>query len=452
METIKLKKGLDIAIAGRAECRIVSMTQPEVVAVVPDDYHGFTPKVAVKEGDSVKVGTTLLFDKRHQGIKIVSPVSGQVVEVARGDKRKLLYVAIKRDGKQTCETLDKIDLNAPREQVLEAVLNAGFGALIRQRPYDVVPNPEVLPKAIFVSAFDSAPLAPDYNFVLKGRAADVQAGLSVLAKLTDGKVYYSVSPETAVDLRAMKGVEVTEFVGAHPAGNVGVQINHLNPVNKGEVVWTMNVQDVAMLGHFATTGTLDLERTIAVAGPEVIEPAYVRTYAGVSIAAIVDCNLSHGIAVRVVNGNLLTGTKANEGAVLSPFAGVVSAIAEGDHADEAFGWIMPRFSKFSNNALYLTKLLQKICPKKTFDYDARLLGGRRAFIVSGEMEKVLPMDIMPEQLVKAMIARNLDKMEQLGAYEVAPEDLALCEFVCTSKIEIQRIVREALDYMRKELE
>ncbi len=452
METIKLKKGLDIAITGRAECRIVSMTQPEVVAVVPDDYHGFMPKVAVKEGDSVKVGTTLLFDKRHQGLKIVSPVSGQVVEVARGDKRKLLYVAIKRDGKQTCETLSKIDLNAPREQVLEAVLNAGFGALIRQRPYDVVANPEVQPKAIFVSAFDSAPLAPDYNFVLKGRAADVQAGLSVLAKLTDGKVYYSVSPETSVDLRAMKGVEVTEFVGAHPAGNVGVQINHLNPINKGEVVWTMNVQDVAMLGHFATTGTLDLERTIAVAGPEVIEPAYVRTYAGVSIAAIVDCNLSHGIDVRVVNGNLLTGTKADKGAVLSPFAGVVSAIAEGDHADEAFGWIMPRFSKFSNNALYLTKLLQKICPKKTFDYDARLLGGRRAFIVSGEMEKVLPMDIMPEQLVKAMIARNIDKMEQLGAYEIAPEDLALCEFVCTSKIEIQRIVREALDYMRKELE
>lgn len=452
METIKLKKGLDIAIAGRAECRLVSMTQPDVVAVVPDDYHGVLPKVAVKEGDNVKVGTTLLIDKRHPNLKIVSPVSGQVTEVARGEKRKLLYVAIKRDGKQTCEELGKIDLAASREQVLTAVLDAGFGALIRQRPYDVIANPDVTPKAVFVSAFDSAPLAPDYNFVLKGRTADVQAGLSVLAKLTDGKVYYSISNETSAELRAMKGVEITEFVGAHPAGNVGVQINHLNPVNKGETVWTMNVQDVAMLGHFALMGELRMERIIAVAGPEVIEPAYVRTVSGTSIAAIVNCNLSHGIDVRVVNGNILTGTKAVEGSVLSPFAGVVSAIAEGNHADEAFGWIMPRFNKFSNNALYLTKLLQKICPKMTFDYDARLLGGRRAFIVSGEMEKVLPMDIMPEQLVKAMIAQNLDKMEQLGAYEIAPEDLAMCEFVCTSKIEIQRIVREALDYMKKELE
>ncbi len=452
METIKLKKGLDIAIAGRAECRVVSMTQPDVVKVVPDDYAGFTPKVVVKEGDSVKVGTTLLFDKCHPDLKIVAPVSGSVAEVARGERRKLLYVAIHRDGKQTCEDLAKIDLNAPREQVLAAVLGAGFGALIRQRPYDVLANPEVAPKAIFVSAFDSAPLAPDYNFILKGRTAEVQAGLSTLAKLTDGNVYFSVAPTTAPDLRAAKGVVVTEFVGAHPASCVGVQINHLNPVNKGEVVWTMNVQDVALLGHFALTGELDLERLIAVAGPEVIEPAYVRTVSGTAISSIVNCNLSHGVKVRVVNGNLLTGTKADEGATLSPFAGVVSVIAEGDHADEAFGWIMPRFSKFSNNALYLTKLLQKICPKKTFDFDARLLGGRRAFIVSGEMEKVLPMDIMPEQLVKAMIARNIDKMEQLGAYEIAPEDLALCEFVCTSKIEIQRIVREALDYMQKELE
>jgi Na+-transporting NADH:ubiquinone oxidoreductase subunit A len=452
METIKLKKGLDIAIAGRAECRVVSMTQPDVVKVVPDDYAGFTPKVVVKEGDSVKVGTTLLFDKRHPDLKIVAPVSGSVAEVARGERRKLLYVAIRRDGKQTCEDLAKIDLNAPREQVLAAVLGAGFGALIRQRPYDVLANPEVAPKAIFVSAFDSAPLAPDYNFILKGRTAEVQAGLSTLAKLTDGNVYFSVAPTTAPDLRAAKGVVVTEFVGAHPAGCVGVQINHLNPVNKGEVVWTMNVQDVALLGHFALTGELNLERLIAVAGPEVIEPAYVRTVSGTAISSIVNCNLSHGVKVRVVNGNLLTGTKADEGATLTPFAGVVSAIAEGDHADEAFGWIMPRFSKFSNNALYLTKLLQKICPKKTFDFDARLLGGRRAFIVSGEMEKVLPMDIMPEQLVKAMIARNIDKMEQLGVYEIAPEDLALCEFVCTSKIEIQRIVREALDYMQKELE
>ncbi|MGN0186919.1 MAG: Na(+)-translocating NADH-quinone reductase subunit A [Paludibacteraceae bacterium] len=451
MKTIKLKKGLDIAIDGRAELRVVSMPQPEVVKVVPDDYHGIIPKVAVKEGDAVKVGTVLLFDKNRPTLKITSPISGTVIEVARGERRKLLYVAVQRDGKQTCEKLEKIDLNAERKQVLTAVLDAGFGALIRQRPYDVVANPETTPKAIFVSAFDSAPLAPDYNFVLQGRAADVQAGLSTLAKLTDGKVYYSVAPNTAVELRNMKDVEINEFAGAHPAGNVGVQINRLNPVNKGETVWTMNVQDVALLGHFARTGTLDMERLVAVAGPEVVEPAYVRTLSGTSIAAIVNCDLSRGIKVRVINGNVLTGTQADENTVLSPFAGVVSAIAEGDEADEMFGWLSPRFHKFSNSLSYPWRRLFG-CFNIHYDYDARILGGRRAIIMSGEYDKVFPMDILPEPLIKAMIAKNLDKMEQLGAYEVAPEDFALCEFVCTSKLELQKIVREALDYMRKELE
>lgn len=451
MKTIKLKKGLDIVMDGRAELRVVSMTQPDVVKIVPDDYHGITPKVAVKEGDAVKVGSVILFDKNRPTLKITSPVSGTVVEVARGERRKLLYVAVQRDGKQTHETLPKIDLNAERAQLLDAVLTAGFGALIRQRPYDVVANPETTPKAIFVSAFDTAPLAPDYNFVLKGRAADVQNGLSVLAKLTDGKVYYSVSPDTSAELRNMNDVEITEFVGAHPAGNVGVQINHLNPVNKGETVWTMNVQDVALLGHFARTGQLDMTRTIAVAGPEVLEPAYVQTVSGTAVAAIVNCDLSRGIKVRVVNGNVLTGTQADADAVLSPFAGVVSAIAEGDEANEMFGWILPRFHKFSNSLSYpWQRFLTRFGVH--YDYDARILGGRRAIVVSGEYEKVFPMDIMPEQLVKAMIAKNLDKMEQLGAYEVAPEDFALCEYVCTSKLELQTIVREALDYMRKELE
>ena len=452
MKTIKLKKGLDIAMDGRAELRIVSMTQPDVVKIVPDDYHGFTPKVAVKEGDAVQVGSVLLFDKNRPTLKITSPVSGIVAEVARVERRKLLYVAVQRDGKQTAANLPKIDLAADRSQLLDAVLNAGFGALIRQRPYDVVANPDVTPKAIFVSAFDTAPLAPDYNFVLKGRATDVQTGLSVLAKLTDGKVYYSVSPSTSAELRNMHDVEITEFAGAHPAGNVGVQINHLSPVNKGETVWTMNVQDVALLGHFARTGQLDMTRTIAVAGPEVLEPAYVQTLSGTAIASIVNCDLSRGIKVRVVNGNVLSGTQADADAVLSPFAGVVSAIAEGDEANEMFGWIMPRFHKFSNSLSYPWQRLLKHCGRAHYDYDARILGGHRAIVVSGEYEKVFPMDIMPEQLIKAMIAKNLDKMEQLGAYEVAPEDFALCEYVCTSKLELQNIVREALDYMRKELE
>lgn len=455
MKTIKLKRGLDVAIEGRAANEVVSMLQPDVVKIVPDDYQGVTPKVAVKVGDAVAVGSVVLFDKNRQSLVITSPVSGTVVEVARGERRKLLYVAIERDNKQTQTELAKIDLNANRETIHSTVLAAGFGALIRQRPYDVVANPEVAPKAIFVSAFDSAPLAPDYNFVLKGRSADVQAGLLALTKLTEGTVYYSISPKTSPELRKMNGVEITEFLGAHPAGNVGVQINHLNPVNKGEVVWTMNVQDVAALGHFVNTGVLDFTRLVAVAGPEVVKPAYVRTVSGTSIRSIVNCELSRGIKVRIVNGNVLSGVKASADDVLNPFAGVVSAIKEGDDADEMFGWMMPRFTKFSASLSYpwqrVAKCFAKFC-HCSFDYDSRLLGGRRAIVVSGEYEKVFPMDIMPEQLIKAMIAKNLDKMEQLGAYEVAPEDFALCEFVCTSKMELQNIVREALDYMRKELE
>jgi Na+-transporting NADH:ubiquinone oxidoreductase subunit A len=286
--------------------------------------------------------------------------------------------------------------------------------------------------------------------VLKGEEANVQAGLNVLAAIA--KTYYSVSPVTSAELRNMKGVEINEFIGAHPAGNVGVHINHLNPVNKEEVVWTINIMDVVMLGRYANTGKLDFTRKVAVAGPKVKHPAYVETISGTIINNITEGNVNLDEHIRIINGNVLTGLNSKEFAYLSPFANVVTAIAEGDQADELFGWAMPRFNKFSNSCLFFTKLQTLLCPKKQFDFDARILGGERAFIVSGEYDRVFPMDIMPEQLVKAMIARNLEKMEQLGAYEVAPEDFALCEFVCTSKIETQHIVREALNYMRKELE
>ena len=452
MKTIKLKKGLNIEISGKASLHVASMSQPETVAIVPDDFKGITPKVAVKEGDTVKAGSVLFFDKTHPELKIVSPVSGTVAEVARGERRKLLYISVKRDIETTYEQFNKVDLNAKREEILSALLEAGFGGFFRQRPYDVIANPTIAPKAIFISAFDSAPLAPDYNFILKGQASQVQAGLSVLAKLTEGNVYYSVCPSTSAELRNMKGVEINEFVGAHPAGNVGVQINHLNPINKGEVVWTLNIQDVALIGRFATTGVVNLNKTIAVAGPEVIEPAYVKTVYGTSIAAITNCNITKGVKVRYINGDVLSGAQVAETGVLSPFANLVSVIAEGDTADEFIGWAMPRLNKFSNSNLFATKIIRKLFPKKQFEFDARILGGERAFIMSGELEKVFPMDIMPEQLLKAMITKNLDKMEQLGAYEVAPEDFGLCEFVCTSKMELQKIVRESLDYMRKELE
>lgn len=450
MQTIKLKKGLTIQMTGAAEEKLAATVASSIVAIVPDHYEGITPKVAVKVGDTVKIGSPVLFDKNHPELKIVSPISGTVKEIARGERRKLLYVAIERSAEQVSEVLPKIELKAGKEAILDAMLTTGFGAYLRQRPYDVIANPANGPKAIFVSAFDSAPLATDYNFVLKGEEANVQLGLQVLT--TIAPVYYSVSPTTDAALRNMNGVTVTEFVGKHPAGNVGVQINHLNPVNKDEVVWTINIQDVMLLGRYAATGTLDLNRKIAVAGPKVKSPAYVSVMSGTPVSEIVKNNIITDENIRLVNGNVLSGLRVDEGDFLSPYAAQITAIAEGDEADELIGWAMPRFNKFSTTRLYITKLIQCLCPKKEFKFDARLCGGERAFIMSEEYERVFPMDIMPEQLVKAMIAQNIDKMEQLGAYEVAPEDFALCEFVCTSKIETQRIVREALTFMRKELE
>lgn len=453
MNTIKLKKGLDIEISGKAALKTTVVKTTEEVGIIPDNFEGITPKVAVKEGDTVKAGSVLLFAKHHPELKIVSPVSGTVTSVARGDRRKLLYVSVKPDAETAYESFPKVDVaKASREEVLTAILNGGFAAFVKQRPYNVVMNPTLTPKSIFISAFDSAPLATDYSYTLKGKADDVQTGLFALAKLTDGKVYYSVSPKTSDELKNMKGVEVTEFVGPHPAGLVGVQINHLDPINKDEIVWTMNVQDVAMMGRFLKTGKADFTKVVALVGPKVKEPAYYEMVLGTKVGVIIKGKLEEKTSLRVIDGNVLTGVKADNNEFVSAFSNEITVIEEGDHADELFGWIAPRFNMFSNSKLFMSTYLRKLFNKQTFKFDARVLGGERAFIMSNELEPVFPMDILPEQLVKAMIAKNIDKMEALGAYEVVPEDFALCEYVCSSKIEIQKIVHESLDFMRKELE
>lgn len=448
---IKIKRGLQIDIAGAPAPVVASMNQSELVAISPDDFYGIVPKVLVKEGDAVKAGTPIFYDKKHPELKIVAPVSGIVQEIARGERRKLLYVSIRRDTTITYETFEKPNLETEREKLHRAILNAGFGAFIKQRPYDVVANPESTPKAIFVSGFDSAPLAPDSNFVVKGQGAELQAGLKLLTKLTEGKVYFSIAKNAAPELKMMQGVEINIFDGVHPAGNIGVQINKLNPINKGEVVWTMNLQDVIALGRFVNKGIVDLTKYVALTGPEVYSPCYFKTVVGTNINPIVVGNVYKENKLRYISGNVLTGTQVTDNGYLHAFDSQITVIKEGDEADELIGWLSPRFNKFSASLSYPWQRFAKFCKCK-FDFDARLLGGRRAIIMSGEYDKVFPMDIMPEQLIKAMIAKNLDQMEALGAYEVAPEDFALCEFVCTSKLELQHIVREALDYMRKELE
>lgn len=444
---IKLKKGLDIPLEGKPVREVADAPKSEYYALIPDDFHGVIPKIAVKAGDHVDAGTPLMYDKNRPEVKFVSPVSGEVVAVNRGERRKVLDITIKSDNKQTSVDFGKFELSGlSGEQVKELLLNAGLFPFIKQRPYDVIANPEVQPRDIFVSAWDSAPLAPDFAFVLKGEENNFQAGLNALKKMTSGKVYVGTSAKDPVN---MAGVETAIFEGPHPAGNVGVQIQHIAPVNKGEVVWTISAFDVLLIGRFFNSGKVDFSRMIAVAGSEIVKPMYIRTVLGARLDSILGNNIKKSnYNQRFISGNVLTGTKVDPMGYLRAPHSQLTVIPEGDDCNELFGWATPGFDKYSVSHSYFTWLFGR---KKDYVLDARLHGGERAIIMSGEYDKVLPMDILPEFLIKATIAFDIDKMESLGIYEVAPEDFALCEFVDTSKLELQKIIRNGLDLLMKEM-
>ena len=447
--TIKISKGLDIKIDGKAIEKISKIQPSRVIEIIPDHFHGITPKVTVKEGEAIKAGTPLFYNKNYESMKFVSPVSGSIREIKRGERRKVMSILI--DVNSQLEFLQfgvKKTSSLTADEIKSTLLNSGLWVYIKQRPYDTIANPDRTPKAIFISGFDSAPLAPDYEYVMKDKMNDFQAGLDVLSKLTTGKIHIGLKSANSIFATA-KGVETTIFTGVHPAGNAGVQINKVNPINKGEVVWTINPQDVVIMGRLFSKGVVVMTNTIALTGPDVENPQYFETIAGNSITDIVKGNLKKtSYPLRFVSGNLLTGIQISENGFLTPYASQISVIDDGGETHELFGWAMPRLNKFSASNMFFTKLL----PRKKFKYNARLLGGPRAIIMSGEWDKVFPMDILPEQLIKAMIAKNIDRMENLGAYEVAPEDFALCEFVDTSKLPLQAIVREALDFLKNEVE
>ena len=455
-KVIKLRKGLDINLKGKATRETLTVGCPGEYALVPDDFHGVKPKVVVKEGDAVKAGDALFVDKLHPEVKFVSPVSGTVSQVERGDRRKLLSIRVKADEKQEARLFDT------KGDVKALMLESGLFAFLRQRPYDVVANPEDKPKAIFVSAFNSMPLSQDFEYVLQGQEAEFQAGISALAKMANQvstaegkvKVYLGVSAkQTAKALTEAKDCEANIFDGPAPAGNVGVQINHVSPVNKGEVVWTMGAEEVIFLGRLVKTGKVDFTRTIALAGSEVKEPKYYKVKVGQKLTTLLNEKLKiknekgDGGSVRIINGNVMTGLKTTAEGFLGAHATEVNVIPEGDHADEMLGWIMPRLNTFSTHRSYFSWLFGK---KKEYVIDARIKGGERHMIMSGEYDKVFPMDIYAGYLVKAIIAGDIDRQEALGIYEVAPEDFAIAEFVDSSKLELQRIVREGLDILRKE--
>ena len=444
---IKIKKGLDINLKGKASEVLLNGGSSATYALVPDSYNGIMPKVVAKVGDKVKAGSVLFVDKNRPEIKFVSPVSGEVAAVNRGEKRKVLSVVVKPDTQVVYEEFGKKNVASMKaDEVKEALLTAGMWPFIKQRPYDIVANPAESPRDIFVSAFYSAPLAPNFDFILKGQEADFQAGLSALAKMTAGKVYVGVRKGSAA--AKVSGVEVVEVEGPHPAANVGVQINNIKPVNKGEVVWTVNPDDVIIMGRLFNKGVADFSRLVVLTGSETTERGYIKTIAGCTIESLVAGKIMDNGHIRVISGNVLTGSKVGKEDYLRAYDNQVTVIPEGDDNDEFFGRAVPGFNKYSTSHSYLTWLIGR---NKEYVLDARIKGGRRAMIMSNEYDKVFPMDILPEYLIKAILAFDIDKMENLGIYEVATEDFALCEFVDTSKIELQKIVRDGLNQLYKEM-
>ena len=442
---IKLCKGLDIRLQGEAAKTVADAQHAAEYAVSPLDFEGITPKMLVKVGDTVEAGSPLFFDKKRPEILFTSPVSGTVAAVNRGEKRKILSVVVSADKQVAYKEFAKLDVaTASREEIVKLLLESGLWTMFVQRPYGVVATPSDMPKAIFVSAFDSAPLAIDYDFALAGDKEALQKGFDVLGRLTEGKVHLSYhAKQTAPQF---SGVELHAFKGKHPAGNVGVQIHHIDPINKGEKVWTLNIQDVAILGRLFLSGKVDMSRVIAVAGSCVAEPKYYRVVAGASVESILGGKLSNEHA-RVISGNVLTGRNVGKEGFLGVNANQITVIPEGDNY-ELLGWAMPRFNKFSVSRAYLSWLF----PCRKYNLDTNMNGGERAFVMNDLYEQYLPMDIYPVHLVKACLANDLDKMENLGIYEVIEEDLALCEFVCPSKIEMQQIIRNGINSMIKEEE
>ena len=444
-DVIKLKKGLDIRLEGKAETVFTHVALPELYAIKPTDFHNLVPKMVAKVGDKVEAGSVLFVDKKQPEVKFVSPVSGELIAVNRGERRVILEVVVKADGQNSAVNFGTADIaSLSRQQVIEKMLEAGAWPYFKQRPYNIVADPTAEPKAIFVSTFDSAPLAPDFDFIIKGNEEAFQKGLDVLNKIAP--VFVGVHNNGAAPaFSSAKGVTVTAFEGPHPAGCVGVQINHVSPINAGEKVFTIGVQEVVAVGKLFSTGVHDFGRVAVIDGSEAKQKGYFRTIVGAQLStALANNTLTDN--VRYISGNVLTGTEVTTEGYLGFYDSQITIIPEGNHY-EMFGWALPGFNKFSAGRTFFSWLTGS----KLYKLDTNTHGERRAFVVSNELDKVFPMDIYPEFLFKAIMSQDIDKMDQLGIYEVVEEDVALCEFVCTSKLPLQKILRNGLDLMVKEV-
>ena len=448
---IRLKKGFDINLAGKASPKTGTTEQPETFAIKPTDFQGiYMPKPVVKEGDQVKAGSALFHDKKHENVVFTAPVSGEVVEIKRGEKRKLLEVIVLADKSIEYVQFPKYSVSdlsgLTRDKAQQQMLESGVWVNIVQRPFGIVADPSEKPKSIFISAFDSSPLAPDYSILFKGQEQYFQAGIDVLKKFTSGPVHINVHAEREISsvFSQVQGAELNKFSGPHPSGCVGVQIHHISPISKGDVVWTITPNGVIQIGKLFLNGIYDASKVIAVAGSEVNDPQYYKTYTGASVKKFLANNLKQD-HVRVVSGNVLTGTSIGKEGYMGFHDHLVSVIPEGDYY-EFLGWIKPTTSKLSLQRAF--GLLSFLAPKKEFVLDSNMRGEPRAFVQSGVFERVTPMDILPTYLLKSIIAEDYDEMEALGIYEVIEEDLALCEFADVSKHNVQAILREGIDLIR----
>ena len=442
-QDIVVKKGLDLQLVGNASPEIYTPESSDYISIFPSDFHGVFPKLVVKENDIVKAGETLFFDKNSEKIKFVSPVSGIIHEILRGDRRTVLEIKIKADKEISYKKIEKINL-VDSSNTIDFLLENGLWTFVKQRPYDIIADPNSIPKDIFISGFDSSPLSADYDFITKDEKENIKAAIKCLTQLTNGSVHISIRKESNSFLRELKNVVIHNVSGPHPAGNLSTIINKISPINKGDTVWTLNLPDLSIIGNAILNGKFVAERTIALVGSSVLEPKYIKTIIGSDISSFL--KLKHDNS-RIISGNVLTGTKLDSKGNLRYYSNEITAIPEGDDYD-LFGWAKPIFNKFSlSRALTFSWLF----PDKKYDLNTNTNGEHRAFVVTGSFEEVFPLDIYPMQILKACMYEDLDEMEALGMYEISPDDFALTEFICVSKQPHQNIIRKGLDLMKKEI-
>lgn len=449
-KTITIRKGYDIKIKSPAEKKITELPFSDVIALKPHNFQTIIPKVVVEVGQEVLAGQALFFDKNNPKIRLPSPVSGEVAGIVRGDKRRILEIRIIPDSETQYAAFSTINpREVPRETIVEHLLESGCWSYIRQRPYSLIANPDDFPKAIFVSCFDTSPLAPDLGFIIEQERANFQKGLEVLDKLANGHLHLSLHADAGEsisesDFSGISNDKFHYFKGPHPAGNVGVQIHHIDPIQKGEIVWYVHPQDVIIIGRLFTEGRYRADRVIALTGTCVAQPQYFRVMTGQKLHSITNNRLNNSHC-RLIQGNILTGKKTSETDFLSFYENQLTAIPEGDQP-EFLGWLLPGLNKLSLSRTFFSWLT----PNRSYNLNTNNNGEERAFVMTGQYDKVLPMNIYPVHLLKAILAKDIERMEELGIYEVSEEDFALCEFVCTSKIDVQRIIADGLEYIRRE--